>query len=64
MPRAKNPQPTQIPNALERASCLPTNRIATHRFRFESRGAGIGDGFSGGEATEPIADPVGVASPD
>ena len=64
MPRAKNPQPTQIPNALERASRFPINRVATHRFRFESRGAGIGDGFCSGETTEPIAYPVGVTGPD
>ena len=64
MPRTKHPQKAQIIHALERAPLGAIDRIRLQRLRCESLRAGVGDGVCGGEAAEPVADPVCVAGPD
>ena len=64
MPGPKHPQPTQVPLRLERAPRRPVHGVALHRQALEGRLAAVGDGVCGGEATEPVADPICVSGPD
>ena len=63
MTGAKHPQEAQIIHRLERASLRAVHGVGRQRRGCESGRAGVGDGVGGGEAAEPIADPVGVAGP-
>ena len=64
MPGPKDPEKAQIVHRLEGAALGAGDGVGGQRLGGEGRGAGIGDGVCGGEAAEPVADPVGVAGPE
>ena len=63
MPGPKHPQEAEVVHRLERASLRPADRVGCQRCGRERRRSGVRDGVGGGEAAEPVADPVGVAGP-
>lgn len=64
VPGAKHPQEAQVVDRLDRAALLALDGVGGQGFGREGGGARVGDGVGGGEAAEPVADPVGVAGPE
>lgn len=64
VPGPKHPQEAQVVDRLDRAALLALDGVGGQGFGREGGGARVGDGVGGGEAAEPVADPVGVAGPE
>lgn len=64
MTGSKNSQPTQVPCGLECPSSNSIHIIVSNGSGVESSGTGICNRVCGGEASKPVADPVGVTGPD
>ena len=64
MSGAKDAEEAQIVDRLVGTPLDAIDTVGRQALGGESGGAGIRDGVGGGEAAEPVADPVGVAGPE
>ena len=64
MASPKNPQPAQISHCLKRPCRSTSNCITAHRRVLKCALSTVRNRVRNSEATEPITDPICVASPD
>ena len=64
VPGPEHPQEAEVVNGLERAALGAGDGVRGQGRGGEGGLAGVGDRVGGGEAAEPVADPVGVAGPE